>query len=110
MADLQKTRLLAWLTQAEQACGPHRPVLAVGRDGIMVPMRPGGYKEGSTATVSVYDRRRRRLGTIYLGQMPEEKQATLTRTLTALVTAIADGLAGARAASGLYHGQRLGAG
>lgn len=87
VADLQKARLLTWLTQAEQSRGRHRPVLAVGRDGIMVPMRQGGYKEGSTATVSVYDRRRRRLGTIYLGQMPEEKQATLTRTLTALVTA-----------------------
>jgi len=87
VADLQKARVLAWLRQAEQSRGRHRPVLAVGRDGIMIPMRPGGYKEGSTATVSVYDRRRRRLGTIYLGQMPEEKQATLTRTLTALVTA-----------------------
>jgi hypothetical protein len=50
-------------------------------------MRQGGYKEGCTATASVYDRRRRRLGTIYLGQMPEEKQVTLTRTLTALMTA-----------------------
>jgi hypothetical protein len=88
VADLQQARVLAWLTQAEQSRGQHRPVLAVGRDGIMVPMRQGGYKEASTATVSVYDRQRRRLGTIYLGQMPEEKQATLTRTLTALVTAI----------------------
>jgi hypothetical protein len=87
VADLQKARLLGWLTQAEQSRGRHRPVLAAGRDGIMVPMRQGGYKEGSTATVSVYDRRHRRLGTIYLGQMPEEKQATLTCTLTALVTA-----------------------
>jgi hypothetical protein len=88
IADLQQARVLAWLTQAEQARGRQRPVLAVGRDGIMVPMRQGGYKEASTATVSVYDRQRRRLGTIYLGQMPEEKQATLTRTLTALVTTI----------------------
>jgi hypothetical protein len=87
VADLQKTRLLTWLKQAEQSHGRHRPVLAAGRDGIMVPMRQGGYKEGSTATVSVYDRRRQRLGTIYLGQMPEEKQATLTRSLTALVRA-----------------------
>jgi hypothetical protein len=87
VADLQKARLLTWLGQAEQSRGRHRPVLATGRDGIMVPMRQGGYKEGSTATASVYDRRRRRLGTIYLGQMPEEKQVTLTRTLTGLVTA-----------------------
>jgi hypothetical protein len=86
-AELQKARLLTWLKQAEQSRGRHRPVLAAGRDGIMIPLRAGGYQEASTATVSVYDRRRRRLGTIYLGQMPEEKQATLSRTLTALLRA-----------------------
>jgi hypothetical protein len=87
MAPLQKARLLAWLKQAEQSRGRHRPVLAAGRDGIMIPMRSGGYEEASTATVSVYDRTRRRLGTIYLGQMPEAKQATLSETLTQLLTA-----------------------
>jgi hypothetical protein len=87
VADLQKARLLKWLEQAQQGRGRHRPVLAVGRDGIMVPMCQGGYQEASTATISVYDRRRRRLGTIYLGQMPEEKQTTLSRLLTALLSA-----------------------
>lgn len=87
MAELQKARLLLWLKQAQQSRGRHRPVLAAGRDGIMIPMRSGGYAEASTGTVSVYDRRRRRLGTIYLGQMPEAKQVTLTRALTALLTA-----------------------
>ena len=86
-AELQKARLLTWLKQAEQSRGRHRPVLAAGRDGIMIPMRAGGYREASTATVSVYNRRGRRLGTVYLGQMPEEKQATLSRTLTALLRA-----------------------
>jgi hypothetical protein len=87
VADLQKARLLTWLAQAEQSRGQHRPVLAAGRDGIMIPMRQDGYQEGSTATVSVYDRRRRRLGTIYLGQMPQAKQTILSRTLTALLRA-----------------------
>lgn len=87
VADLQKVRLLTWLHQAEQSRGRHRPVLAAGRDGIMIPMRSGGHEEASTATLSVYDRRRRRLGTIYLGQMPEEKQATLSGTLTKLLKA-----------------------
>lgn len=82
---LQQTRLVQWLGQAEQSRGRHRPVLAVGRDGIMVPMRGGGYEEASTATVSVYDRQRRRLGTVYLGQMPQAKQTTLSQALTALV-------------------------
>jgi hypothetical protein len=87
LADLQQERLLSWLQQAERSRGRHRPVLAIGRDGIMIPMRRGGYEEASTATLSVYDRRRRRLGTIYLGQMPEAKQATLGDTLTKLLNA-----------------------
>ena len=56
------------------------------RDGIMIPMRSGGY-EKRAATVSVYDYGRRRLGTIYVGQMPEAKQATLSGTLTQLLRA-----------------------
>src|SRR4029077_10068136 len=92
---LQKARLVTWLTQAEHSRGRYRPVLAAGRDGIMTPMRPRRYEEASTATVSVYDRRRRRLGTVYLGQMPEEKQATLSGTLTALLRATLTGWQGA---------------
>jgi hypothetical protein len=88
LPDLQKGRLLHWLAQAQVSRGRHRPVLAVGRDGIMVPMRQGGYQEASTATVSVYDRRRRRLGTVYLGQMPQAKQVALTNHLTALLQAV----------------------
>lgn len=85
---LQQERLLQWLQQAERSRGRHRPVLAAGRDGIMLPMRRDGYEEGSTATVSVYDRRRRRLGTIYLGQMPQTKQTTLRQTLTDLLRGV----------------------
>jgi len=85
--ERQKLRLLNWLEQAQRSRGRHRPVLAAGRDGIMVPMCQGGYREASTATLSVYDRQRRRLGTIYLARMPEEKQTTLTSVLTALLRA-----------------------
>ena len=84
-ADLQKARLLIWLQEAQRSRGRHRPVLATGRDGIMVPMRADPYQEASTATVSIYNRQRRRLGTIYLGQMPETKQVTLSQALTALL-------------------------
>jgi hypothetical protein len=87
-AEAQAERLLEWLAQAQRSRGRHRPVLAVGRDGVMVPMRGAGYQEASAATVSVYDRRRKRLGTVYLGQMPEERQPTLTRDLTGLVTTV----------------------
>jgi hypothetical protein len=88
VAALQPTRLVQWLEQAERSRGRHRPVLAVGRDGLMLPMRSGGYEEASTATVSVYDRRRRRLGTVYLGRMPETKQTTLSQALTDLLRGV----------------------
>jgi hypothetical protein len=86
--EAQVQRVLQWLEQAQRSRGRHRPVLAQGRDGIMVPIRSDGYQEASAATVSVYDRRGRRLGTVYLGQMPEAHQASLTASLTALVTAV----------------------
>jgi hypothetical protein len=87
-AEAQQERLLGWLAVAEGSRGRHRPVLGVGRDGVMVPIRGHGYQEAGTATVTVYDRRGKRLGTVYLGQMPEAHQATLSDDLTALVTAV----------------------
>lgn len=82
----QKARLLSWLKQADASRGRHKITLAAGRDGIMLPIRgEPTYKEGAVATVSVYDRRGRRLGTVYLGQMPEAHQATLSEQLTRLL-------------------------
>lgn len=79
-------KLLGWLKQAAESSGPVRFTLSVGRDGLMLPIRgKGTYKEGATATVSVLDRRGKRLGTIYLGQMPEAGQGTLSDQLTRLV-------------------------
>src|SRR4051812_34985350 len=45
-------------------------------------------REGSTATVAVYDRSGRRLGTVYLGRMPEPGQKALSRQLTALLEGV----------------------
>jgi hypothetical protein len=87
-AEAQQRRLLHWLGEAQRSRGRHRPVLAVGRDGVMVPIRGVGYQEASAATVSVYDRRGQRRGTVYLGQMPEAGQRTLTAQLTALVEGV----------------------
>ena len=53
----------------------------------MLPIRGlKKYKEGATATVSVYSRWGKRLGTVYLGQMPEELQISLSDELTRLLT------------------------
>ncbi len=84
--DAAVAQVLAWLEQAYQSRGGRKPVLAVGRDGLMLPIRGEAcYREGATATVSVYDRRDRRLGTVYLGRMPEPGQETLSQQLTALL-------------------------
>jgi hypothetical protein len=87
-AEAQQERLLGWLAVAQRSRGRHRPALGVGRDGVMVPIRGRGYQEAGAATVTVYDRRGKRLGTVYLGRMPEPRQQALSDDLTALVTAV----------------------
>jgi len=86
--EVQVARALELLKKAFASKGKHRPVLAAGRDGIHVPIRKKGYHEGSTATLSVKDRRGKRLGTIYLGQMPEAGQGTLSAQLTSLLNKV----------------------
>jgi hypothetical protein len=82
----QKLQILEWLRQADGSKGRRAIVLAVGRDGIMLPIRDEKtYKEGAVATIAVYDRRGRRLGTVYLGQMPEPYQTTLSEQLTRML-------------------------
>jgi hypothetical protein len=80
-------QVLTWLERAHISKGTRQPVLAVGRDGAFVPIRDqDSYREAATATVSVHDRAGQRLGTIYLGRMPEPGQHTLSDQLTALIT------------------------
>jgi hypothetical protein len=95
LREAQQRAVLRWLDQAHQSRGRRRIVLAVGRDGIMLPIRhEKHYKEGGVATITVYDRRGRRLGTVYLGEMPEAKQETLTKELKAFVQAVLAGWEG----------------
>jgi hypothetical protein len=72
----QVDQVVRWIEQARASKGRFRPTLSVGRDGIFVPLRHGVAQEGATATVSVLDRQGKRLGTVYLGQMPEPGQGT----------------------------------
>lgn len=91
----QVQQVLGWLKQAADSTGPRRFTLSVGRDGIMIPIvKNQKYKEACTATVSVLDRSGHRIGTVYLGQMPEAHQTTLSAELTALLTAVLQGWEG----------------
>ncbi len=82
----QVAKVLRWLEQAHTSRGNRRPVLAVGRDGIFLPIRKEReYREAATATVSVLDRAGRRLGTVYLGRMPEPGQTTISGQLNDLI-------------------------
>jgi hypothetical protein len=92
----QVKQVIDWLRQAHRGRGPLDPVLAAGRDGIMTPICKEGYQEASVATVTVYDRNGRRLGTVYLGWVPEALQETLSRQLTALLQAVLTGWKGQR--------------
>ena len=82
--EAQVERVIEWLRHAAKSRGNHRPTLSAGRDGVHVPSRPF-WEEASTATLSVLDRNGKRLGTVYLGRMPQEGQTTLTAQLMTLL-------------------------
>jgi alkylhydroperoxidase/carboxymuconolactone decarboxylase family protein YurZ len=87
-AAAQAEQVLGWLEQAQASRGRHRPVLSVGRDGITLGLRLKGctlYEVATTGTLTVYDRRGRRLGTVYLAYTPESGQGTMSVQLTALL-------------------------
>lgn len=82
----QAAKVVEWLRQAQRQRGSGRPVLSVGRDGITLCTRPHRFCEvATTATLTVYDRRGQRLGTVYLGYVPELGQSTMSDELTALI-------------------------
>lgn len=82
----QARKIVAWLRQAQDSTGKNRPVLAVGRDGITLRTQPHSFFEvASTATLTVYDRNRQRLGSVYLAYAPELGQQSMTDELTALL-------------------------
>lgn len=82
----QVERLLELLRQAHTSRGRGRPTLAVGRDGVTLrEYRYRFFENATVATVTVYDRRGHRLGTVYLAFVPELGQGTMTERLTALL-------------------------
>ena len=90
-AGAQADQVLRWLDLVQQSKGRHRPVVGVGRDGITLGLRLKKlvlYEVATTGTLSVYDRRGERLGTVYLAYTPEPGQATMTAQLTELLNEV----------------------
>jgi hypothetical protein len=79
-------QVLDWLRQADASRGRHKPVLSAGRDGVTLrDYRWRFFECASVATLTVLDRRGQRLGTVYLGCVPEPNQITLRQRLTAVI-------------------------
>jgi hypothetical protein len=89
--DCQRDRLVDLLTQAQASKGKLAPVLAVGRDGISLGIRVKGgsvFEMATTATLSVYDRTGKRLGTVYLAYAPQAEQVRMSKELTRLIKGV----------------------
>lgn len=90
--ECQVARVLELLEIADKSNGNRKPVLAVGRDGISVCNQPHGHWEiASVGTMTVYDRRGKRLGTVYLARMPESLQLEMTKQLKQLIVDVLKG-------------------
>jgi len=86
--EAQVAKLLELLEQARASRGRHKPVLSMGRDGINLGLRVRGgriFEVATTGTVTVFDRRGKRLGTVYLAYTPESGQGTMSLELERLV-------------------------
>jgi len=93
--EAQVAEVLRLLEKASSSRGSRKPILSAGRDGIFLPIRhESNYREGAVGTVSVFDRSGQRLGTVYLGRMPENGQTTLSTQLTALIHDVLAGWTG----------------
>lgn len=87
--ELQMERLLALMQQAEHSSGRCRPVLSVGRDGVTLrEYENSNWEHASSGTISVHDRKGKRLGTVYLARVPESGQHCMTSQLTSLLEAL----------------------
>jgi hypothetical protein len=89
--DVAIEKLCQWIEQARQSEGKHNVLLQVGRDGVFVQTRPC-WEEACCGTLAVYDRSGKRLGTVYLGQMPESEQPTMTARLTKVIRGVLCGI------------------
>lgn len=85
--DVAIEKLCELIQSARKSEGKRKVLLQVGRDGVYVQTRPC-WEEAACGTLAVYDRSGKRLGTVYLGEMPESEQPTMTARLTRVITGV----------------------
>jgi len=79
----QVNRLLELIALARE--NGQKPVLSISRDGVALGLAPWSvFEMASVATISVMAAGKR-LGTVYLGRVPEENQTTLSNQFTSLL-------------------------
>jgi hypothetical protein len=84
--DFQVLKILELLEKADRSQGTRKAVLSVGRDGIsLCDYRYRFYEVATAATVTVYDRSGKRLGTVYLAFSPQLGQERMTQQLSSLI-------------------------
>ncbi len=82
----QAAKLCELLATANVSKGRHKIGLAVGRDGItLCEHKHRCWEVASSGTVTVYDRRGRRLGSVYLAFAPQSGQLQMTAALNELI-------------------------
>ncbi|TWT65054.1 hypothetical protein [Allorhodopirellula solitaria] len=83
--DARVDRLIELINQARK--DGQKPVLSVSRDGVSLGLAPWSFFEmASVACVSVIAGGKK-VGTVYLGRVPETNQVTLSNQLTSLLKA-----------------------
>jgi hypothetical protein len=88
-------KVLKLLKKAAAQPGKNLPVLSIGRDGVTLRQYQNrNFEMASVATITVYGRDSKRVGTVYLGFVPEPLQTTLTDQLTQLIERILSGWIG----------------
>jgi hypothetical protein len=95
--EVQVAKLMHLLAEATASRGRNKPVLSVGRDGITLGLQIHGcdrWEVATTGTITVLDRRGKRLGTVYLAYSPQAGQQDLSQQLTRLLTAVLAGWSG----------------
>jgi hypothetical protein len=81
--EAQVDRLIELINQARK--DGQKPVLSVSRDGVSLGLAPWSFFEMASVACISETASGKKLGTVYLGRVPETNQVTLSNQLTCLL-------------------------